>query len=245
MTMHNALRGASQVDDGTAGTLAHRYRLLADYTSDVVYLIGADGQVQWISPSVRRVLGWSAEGLIGSVLWDLLHPDDRVRADRVHQAIDRDLEVSDGYLARIRHRDGSYRWMTVDGRRIIADGRLAGLAGALHDVTREHDAAAALAAGQARYRMLVDNSPDVVFHQVDGVMEWISPTVEDLLGWTAEDLVGQVTEHLWHPDDRMRAVALREEVSAGGEGREVLRFQSTSCGWRRPFIPPAPRRAPG
>lgn len=76
------------------------------------------------------------------------------------------------------------------------------------------------------YRVLVENSTDVMFHTVGGVLTWVSPAVVDLLGWTPEELVGQTTAHLPHPDDREAAAALRDQVSAGQPGRGVLRLRT-------------------
>lgn len=76
------------------------------------------------------------------------------------------------------------------------------------------------------YQVLAENSMDVMFHRVGGVLKWISPTVVDLLGWTPEDLVGRSTIHLWHPDDPEAAVALSDQVYAGEPGRGVFRLRA-------------------
>jgi diguanylate cyclase (GGDEF)-like protein/PAS domain S-box-containing protein len=76
------------------------------------------------------------------------------------------------------------------------------------------------------YQVLVEHSIDVMFHTVGGVLKWISPTVVDLLGWTPEELVGKSTVHLWHPDDREAAVALRDHVYATQPGRGIFRFRA-------------------
>ena len=43
-----------------------RYRLVAEHASDVVYVADPDGDFAWVSPSVRAVLGWSPEELVGT-----------------------------------------------------------------------------------------------------------------------------------------------------------------------------------
>ena len=42
-----------------------QFRLLAENASDVVYLLHPDGVVEWISPSVTRILGWPRETILG------------------------------------------------------------------------------------------------------------------------------------------------------------------------------------
>lgn len=77
----------------------------------------------------------------------------------------------------------------------------------------------------ARYRLLVENSADIVFHTSGGILVWVSPSIGDLLGWTPEVLVGRPTTHLWHPDDLERAVALRDQVYGARQAR-----RPSACG---------------
>ena len=74
-------------------------------------------------------------------------------------------------------------------------------------------------------KTLVENSVDVLYHTVDGVLEWISPSVSELLGWDAAELVGGTTTHLWHPDDLPLAITLRDATYSGEPGRATLRFK--------------------
>ncbi|RYV52809.1 PAS domain S-box protein [Pengzhenrongella frigida] len=76
------------------------------------------------------------------------------------------------------------------------------------------------------YRVLVENSMDVMIHTVAGVVQWVSPAVTGMLGWAPHELVGRTTAHLWHPDDREAASALRDQVYAGRPGRGVFRLRT-------------------
>jgi diguanylate cyclase (GGDEF)-like protein/PAS domain S-box-containing protein len=75
------------------------------------------------------------------------------------------------------------------------------------------------------FRLVSDYVTDVVAHQVGGVLEWISGSVQELLGWTPDELVGTPTGMLWHPDDAVEAAALRDLAYAGQPGRSVLRIR--------------------
>ena len=52
------------------------------------------------------------------------------------------------------------------------------------------------------YRLLADNAIDVVLEaNLQTVIQWISPSVEDVLGWQPGELVGRSAADLVHPDD--------------------------------------------
>ncbi len=77
---------------------------------------------------------------------------------------------------------------------------------------------------ERRYRLLVDNAAEVIFHSDHGVVQWISPPVTEVLGWTTEDLIGTSIHRLWHPEDHDAAVALRDQAYRGTAGVGVFRF---------------------
>jgi diguanylate cyclase (GGDEF)-like protein/PAS domain S-box-containing protein len=75
----------------------------------------------------------------------------------------------------------------------------------------------------AHYRIMIENSVDVVFHSEEGILRWISPAVEGLLGWTGEELLGSATAHLWYPDHDIVEETLRDIVAEGLPGTARFR----------------------
>ena len=85
-----------------------RFRSLVQHASDVVIVLDDDLTMTYVSPSVARVLGHAPEDLMATSWFDLVHPDDAVRARNLtgETPSQHDVEL------RVRHRDGS--WHTVD-----------------------------------------------------------------------------------------------------------------------------------
>jgi len=94
-----------------------RFQTLIEETNEIISIIDAEGQFQYQSKSVKRILGYSPEEVIGESLWEYIHPDDKAR---VKAAFNR--WVSTGQPApepveyRTRHADGSWRWMEASGK---------------------------------------------------------------------------------------------------------------------------------
>lgn len=55
----------------------YRYRLLAENSNDVIIAMAADLTIRFVSPAVRRVLGWTPEDLTGAALTDFIDADAR------------------------------------------------------------------------------------------------------------------------------------------------------------------------
>ncbi|MDR6841462.1 diguanylate cyclase domain-containing protein [Pseudoxanthomonas sacheonensis] len=98
-----------------------RYRMLADYSHDVVVRMRADGQRLYVSPSARDILGWEPAELLRPSQ-DLVHPDDRaVQQQTIASVLASGHPVTAIY--RLRHKDGHYVWMEAAARSIpSADG---------------------------------------------------------------------------------------------------------------------------
>jgi diguanylate cyclase (GGDEF)-like protein/PAS domain S-box-containing protein len=95
-----------------------------------------------------------------------------------------------------------------------------------------------------QYRLIADNSSDVVYEtEPGGHIRWIQPTVESLLGWTADELRGVEARSLVHPDDLEMVSRLRLTVYDGAELDEIpCRFRTASGGHRRCTVRARPLR---
>ena len=103
-----------------------RYRILADSTEDLVAELDEEGRTLYVSPSFERILGYAAEDLIGTTPFAMIHPDD---VERLAEAFQTRLHVTrapgHGEMYRVRHRDGSWRWLQGGGINYrAADGEL-------------------------------------------------------------------------------------------------------------------------
>ena len=112
-----------------------RFRALIENSVDVTAIIDADLRVEYISPSVTRVLGYAPDELTGGDPVDFVHPDD---ADVIGVLFARTNDDS-GPIAteefRARHKDGSWRVMEAVGFNLHHDPSVGGMVVTARDVT--------------------------------------------------------------------------------------------------------------
>lgn len=84
------------------------FRLVAESSRDLI-LIGRVDDNEWISPSVEEILGYTPEEFLSYTGSALVHPDDRAAVEGAKPFIAAGKEL--GGRVRVRHRDGSYRWL--------------------------------------------------------------------------------------------------------------------------------------
>ena len=107
-------------------------------STDLMLVTSLDGTILAANPAWQMTLDWSDSGLAGTSFLDLVHPDEREATDREIAKLPYNTGHRNSPM-RLRHRDGSYRWIAwtavPDDRFIHAVGR---------DITTEKAASDAL-----------------------------------------------------------------------------------------------------
>lgn len=88
-----------------------RFRAFVEGSTDIISVIDADGVIEYVSPSVERVLGYDPAELTGTTVFEIVHPDDR---DELLEAFETFAETAVGTTVTRRYRtrraDGSWCW---------------------------------------------------------------------------------------------------------------------------------------
>ncbi len=84
---------------------------------------------------------------------------------------------------------------------------------------------------QAHYRLLADNAIDTVLHLRGTEIVWISPSVEESFGDTAEQWVGSDILQRIHPDDLDPVIAGLGEIAEGKSATARARLSTADGGY--------------
>ncbi|MDG3443951.1 response regulator [Nitrospirillum amazonense] len=113
--------------------------------------------------------------------------------------------------------DGEGTWL-----RVSAVPWERGLAVTLTDITAEKARAAALAESEQRFRLLADNATDIVaLHALDGRCLYMSPSVERVLGWRVDQVMGRRTVEFTEPMDIPILADAQRRLLAAPNGEPV------------------------
>ncbi|WP_407293865.1 response regulator [Stutzerimonas zhaodongensis] len=82
-----------------------------ELSRDLLAVMRFDTTVVALNPAWEEALGWPREALLNTPLWSLAHTDDLSATQMETERIRRG-NVTDRFVNRMRHRDGSYRWLS-------------------------------------------------------------------------------------------------------------------------------------
>jgi diguanylate cyclase (GGDEF)-like protein/PAS domain S-box-containing protein len=204
----------------------NRYRSLVEQMPAAIYIddVNETNSAVYRSPHVEKVLGYGPEEyLTDPELWQkLLHPEDR---ERVLAENERTNATGEPFRIEYRQiaKDGSVVWIRDEAVLIRGDdGSPLYWQGVFMDVSERKKSQERLEEAEARYRSLVEQVPVSIYRQdVDhgGAISYISPQIERITGYAAEEYMGD-PDH-WvetiHPEDRERVLEEDERTDRTGE----------------------------
>ncbi|MDD2608914.1 MAG: PAS domain S-box protein [Giesbergeria sp.] len=173
-----------------------RLRAVMDTAIDGIIMIDGRGTVQSYNSAAQRILGWSAEQVIGRNVHMLMPEPHHSAHDgylQHHLRTGEERIIGTGREVQALHQDGSL----VPIRLAVGRVQLPGpplFVGFISDIRERRAIEASLRESEEKFRSLIDNIPGVTFRaQVDG--QWrllfISDAIEALTGWPAEDFLAR------------------------------------------------------
>ncbi|MCU4926036.1 PAS domain S-box protein [Halobacteria archaeon AArc-dxtr1] len=116
-----------------------RFQALIENVSDAVVVVTAAGEITYASPSVRSVLGYRPDDVVGSSVFEYVHDDDRPRAVESFDALLTGPNDENRFEYRGRHHDGS--WVGLEGvsADLLDNDIVGGVVISLRDVTERNE----------------------------------------------------------------------------------------------------------
>ena len=170
------------------------YRMVADYAYDMECWRNVKGEFTHLSPSCETITGYTPKEFYDNYLLmnDIVVEEDRKifighRHEVSHDGTFKPIEF------RIRHKDGSIRWLNHICRPVTgSDGEDLGVRGSNRDVTARKLTEEFLAMEQERLAVTLRSIGDgVITTNIRGLITLINPVAEALTGWSSADALGQ------------------------------------------------------
>ncbi|QRV76590.1 White collar 1 protein [Ceratobasidium sp. AG-Ba] len=183
--------------------------LLLENSDDFIHVLSLKGSFLYVSPSVRHVLEYEPEELIGKSISDVTHPSDIVPVMRELKESSTivpsgthggSVQKTVNLLLRVRRKTSGYVWIESQGRLHVEPGKgrkAIILSGRKKEVPRLQWSSIARAGGLGDKEFWVQMS-------VDGLVLVASAGVHEIMGYTPDEFLGTnlIVDHIleeWKP----------------------------------------------
>ena len=189
----NHMAEARQNAERELAEAEERSRLILESAAEGIFGVDTEGRITFVNPAACRLLGFTAEELIGQSSHEVIHhhrPDGRAypqeecpmfAAYRRGEA----SRIDDEFLWR---KDGSGLPVEYGATPILKGGTVVGAVISFSDITLRKQQEAEL---QTQHSALESAANAIVITDVKGVIQWVNPAFVRLTGYEREEAIGQ------------------------------------------------------
>jgi len=117
----------------------NKYKILAENTVDLVCTHDLNGFFQYVSPSIRFILGYYPYEIIGLSPLDFAHPEDAEKLSRNIISFVSGEQIMSTKI-RLRHKNNSYIWFEIKAKLVFENKVLTGFHTSTRDITESIEA---------------------------------------------------------------------------------------------------------
>lgn len=210
---HNLLE--QRVIERTAELESAKQRIEAifNHSGDGILLLSQTDGIQQANYAFNEMFGLKPHSLIGTQLSTLLHPEDAPLLDlKISNSVAKHQTIQ--FTARAQRANGTFFDVEIGIAPVNRSHRkVTNLVCIVRDVTERKAAEEALRLSEQRYRLLAENIKDVIVKlSPEGQITFASPSSYHLTQHHPEELIGQSTASLVHPDDLPRTSQILQEA---------------------------------
>jgi PAS domain S-box-containing protein len=215
-----------------------QYRLLAEHSEDIISVHSLAADIEYISPSVKTVLGYTAEEVTGRNILEFMHPEDHSRF--IPTAEPGAINNSDLLILRYRmlHKNGEHIWLESIIKYVSEKGQVTKLICTSRNITerkkteaQKNQLLAEVKQSEELLRTIIDSTPDLIFikdtsHRhimvnkafadiLPGKQKEIVGMNDIEMGFTEEQAKGNITKGIrgfWEDDDKVMSSGIAMEI---------------------------------
>ncbi len=201
-------------------------QLLVENTTELIALAHANGRLKYVSPSAKKLIGFTPEEMIGHTWADFFHEDDLIKIQEAAESL-RQTQGEHTLRHRVRTRSGQYIWLETIWKYILDEkDTIVAIQSSSRDITERMAAEQAVKALATRYQTLFNASYDAILilktnptEPTDLTVVEANTSAYELLGYSTEELLEL---NVLEIEDKISWQELRRRIKTLRNRREIL-----------------------
>lgn len=206
---------------------------LVETTTDAISLRDMQGNILFVNSAFEEIYGWTFQELINDPY--CLVPENLINeTKKICRQINSYKKNISGYETLRKRKDGTMVHVCLTASPIQdAVGEIVGTAFIARDITERKTAEEALLKSEAKYRVLVENTNDIISnYDLNMKKIFVSPSVEFHLGYTPNEYLQKDLFDLVHPDEVKTIMELPQLIAAHKKNVQIeFRIKHKNGAW--------------
>ena len=116
-----------------------RFRTLIEQSTDATQLINTKGETLYISESIKNVLGYTSQELLGKKVAPFIHPEDLPFFTQKLERLIKNPNKRVSLQFRVKHKDGSWAWIETTGANHLNTPNINAIVGNFRNITKRKE----------------------------------------------------------------------------------------------------------
>jgi len=193
-----------------------------------IWVLNDQAQINYVNPRLAEILGYTTLEMLGHSLFHFMDPSTSKEVEQLFRQAQQ--KIGKPQALKLQRKDGSKLWVRACLNPMFGEnGEFASMVGWVADlaaseqqeavmlrlqvaetaaqqlqdeIAERKQAQAELAKSEAKFRSLIQNSSDIItLLTAEGIVEYESPSVERIVGFKPEELVGKNVFEYIHSED--------------------------------------------
>lgn len=205
-----------------------RFRMLTENSPIGISLLKPDNTFEYLNPQFTEIFGYNIHDIHNKEKWfELAYPDEKIR-ERAISAWREDF-VDSKEFGKIKEKEFPIRCKNGEEKIVrirsllMHDGKILQT---YEDITEKIKAESILKESERKFRTLIENATDIIsMFDAEGKIIYISPSVERILGYRNEDVMGLSIFNFLHPSELEPAIETFKKITTEAIISSPLRFR--------------------
>lgn len=204
-----------------------QYRLLAENSTDVIWVMEPDGQFTYVSPSVKKLRGYTPEEVIKQPLREVLTEESMQKISILLESLlscdKKGEEITDSFQTEVEQlcKDGSAVWTEVLVTPIKnGEGRIKEILGVSRNIQGKRIAQQKAHERNRTLESIFRSSPTGLGMIADRIFVLVNDRFCDMLGYNRKEILGRNARFIYESDEEYERVGRvkYEKIKEGGSG---------------------------
>jgi len=206
-----------------------RNRAVLNSAMECIISMDQAGCIVEFNPAAERTFGYQRETVLGKRVYELIIPA-RLRenyvADLTKYFLTGENEIMGRRLELTAMRASGEEFPVEISITASGESSAPVFTGIIQDISARKVAENALRKSEKQFRVITENMTDLVcLHEPGGKIIYISPSVQDILGFTSEEIINNSPYNFVHPEDKAQLIKGVENLLASKQLVKNLEYR--------------------